>query len=179
MVKAGALQPRTHAAFLRGVMPTNCKMSELAKALERGGFTSVVTVRGSGNVLFRAEGSDLAELRAGLEAAIERHLGRVFSAHVRALDTLATLASRDPFVSLDVRPGDKRDVTFLRAPTSRPLPAPRSGAAILRVEGDIAFSTHTPNHPDGPVFMKLLAEAFGEDITTRTWETFLEVLARR
>ena len=107
MVKAGALQPRTHAAFLRGVMPTNCKMSELAKALERGGFTSVVTVRGSGNVLFRAEGSDLAELRAGLEAAMERHLGRVFSAHVRALDTLAALASRDPFASLDVPPGGK------------------------------------------------------------------------
>ena len=179
MAKAGAGQARTHAAFLRGVMPTNCKMSELAKALERGGFTRVLTVRGSGNVLFGAEGSDLVAIRAGLEAAMDRHFGRVFAAHVRSLDTLAALAARDPFASLDVRAGDKRDVTFLRAPTSRPLPAPRSGAAILRVEGDIAFSTHTPNHPDGPVFMKLLAEAFGDDITTRTWETLLEVLAKR
>lgn len=160
-------------------MPTNCKMSELARAIERGGFTSVATVRGSGNVLFGTDETDLGTIRSRLEAAMQRHLGRVFAAHVRSLDTLAALAARDPFASLDVAPGDKRDVTFLRAPHARALPAPRGGAAILRVEGDVALSTHTPAHPDGPVFMKLLSEAFGDDITTRTWETVLEVLAKR
>lgn len=170
---------RTHAAFLRGVMPTNCKMSELAEAFERVGFTGVLTVRGSGNVLLGTEETDLAMIRATLEAAMERHLGRVFPAHVRSLAQLATLVARDPFSSLEVAAGDKRDVTFLRSSTRCALPAPRSGAAILRVEGDIALSTHTPHHPDGPVFMKLLSEAFGDDITTRTWETLLEVVAKQ
>jgi uncharacterized protein (DUF1697 family) len=160
-------------------MPTNCKMSELAQAIERGGFTSVATVRGSGNVLFSTEETGLAAIRARLEAVMERHLGRVFAAHVRSLGTLAALAARDPFASLAVAPGDKRDVTFLRAASTRRLSAPRSGAAILGVEGDIALSTHTPHHPDGPVFMKLVSKAFGEDITTRTWESVLEVLAKR
>lgn len=160
-------------------MPTNCNMSELARALERGGFQDVVTVLGSGNVLFGTDETDLATIRARLEAAMKADLGRVFPAHVRSLDALDALAAHDPFASLGVAPGDKRDVTFLRAAPPRRLPPARSGAAILRVDGDLALSTHTPRHPDGPVFMKLLSEAFGEDITTRTWETLLKVLAKR
>jgi uncharacterized protein (DUF1697 family) len=160
-------------------MPTNCKMSELAAAIERGGFTDVVTVLGSGNVLFGTSETDLVVIRTRLEAAMKSHLGRVFVAHVRSLDTLESLAARDPFASLDVPEGDKRDVTFLRVAPKRALPPPRSGAAILAVAGDVALSIHTPGHPDGPVFMNLLSEAFGDDITTRTWETVLKVLAKR
>ena len=40
-----------YAAFLRGVMPTNCKMPALQAAFEAAGFTDVKTVLGSGNVL--------------------------------------------------------------------------------------------------------------------------------
>jgi uncharacterized protein (DUF1697 family) len=33
-----------YAAFLRGVMPTNCKMPELKRAFEDAGFKDVKTV---------------------------------------------------------------------------------------------------------------------------------------
>ena len=39
-----------YAAFLRGVMPTNCKMADLKKAFEAAGFTGVKTFLASGNV---------------------------------------------------------------------------------------------------------------------------------
>ena len=35
---------RRYAAFLRGVMPTNCKMPELKRCFEAAGFTEVKTV---------------------------------------------------------------------------------------------------------------------------------------
>ena len=40
-----------YAAFLRGVMPTNCKMPQLKAAFEAAGFTDVKTLLGSGNVV--------------------------------------------------------------------------------------------------------------------------------
>src|SRR3989475_9845092 len=43
-----------YAAFLRGVMPVNAKMSDLKKAFEAAGFTDVKTILGSGNVVFSA-----------------------------------------------------------------------------------------------------------------------------
>ena len=44
---------KRYAVFLRGVMPTNCRMPELKKAFEAAGFEDVKTLLGSGNVLLR------------------------------------------------------------------------------------------------------------------------------
>ena len=64
-----------YAAFLRGVMPTNCKMSELKKAFESAGFTEVTTFLASGNVAFDAPKASNAVLEKKVEAAIEKGLG--------------------------------------------------------------------------------------------------------
>lgn len=160
-------------------MPTNCDMKELAAAFEAAGVTDVLTVLGSGNVVFTSDERDLDTLTRRLERAMQARLGRVFTPFVRTLDALEALVAADPFAAFDVPDGDKRDVTFLRAPSSVRPPPPRAGAAVLGVRGAEVFSHHTPRHPDGPVFMKLLAEAFGDEITTRTWDTVKKVLAKR
>lgn len=45
---------------------------------------------------------------------------------------------------------------------------------ILAIEGCEVFTAHVP-HPKGPVFMTLLEQTFGKDITTRTWDTVQKV----
>ena len=40
-------------------------------------------------------------------------------------------------------------------------------------DGEI-FSAYLPT-PKGPVFMTLIQKTFGEDVTTRTWETVRKV----
>ena len=45
---------RRYAALLRGVSPSNAKMSDLKKAFEAARFTDVKTVLSSGNVAFTA-----------------------------------------------------------------------------------------------------------------------------
>lgn len=170
---------RTHVAFLRGVMPTNCKQSELAVAFARAGFTDVVTVLGSGNVVFATKSTDLARITRKAEAAMQAELGRVFTPFVRSLDALEALVARDPFARFSIPEGAKRDVTFLPAPTRAAPPPPLASAAILAIEGAEAFSFHVPRHPEGPLFMKMLAAAFGEACTTRTWETVQKVVAKR
>jgi len=161
-----------YAAFLRGVMPMNCKMPELKRAFESAGFTEVKTILGSGNVAFNARAASEAALERRAEAAMLEHLGQAFFTIVRSVDVLNDLLASDPYRSFRLDAGAKRVVTFLRDQrvSKVKLPVERDGARILALKGREAFSAYTRT-PKGPVFMTLIEQAFGKDVTTRTWET--------
>jgi uncharacterized protein (DUF1697 family) len=166
------------AAFLRGVMPTNARMADLRRAFERAGFKDVRTVLGSGNVLFTAPPLPGTALERAAEAAMMRHLGRAFPTIVRRVDALRRLVAADPFKGIRLPPGSRRVVTFLRGrPSARlSLPVERDGSCILHRVGGEVFSAYVPG-PRGAVFMTLIEETLGKDVTTRTWETVTKVAA--
>ena len=102
---------------------------------------------------------------------MSEHLGQAFFTIVRPVDALNDLLASDPYRAFRLDAGAKRVVTFPRdKPSKVKLPAQRDGARILLVKGREAFSAYTRT-PKGPVFMTLIAETFGRDVTTRTWET--------
>src|SRR5437867_13091398 len=122
-----------YAAFLRGVMPMNCKMPALKAAFEAAGFTDVKTVLGSGNVVFDARSTSEQALEQRAEAAMHEQLGQAFLTIVRPIEHLRQLLTTDPYKRFKVSPKAKRIVTFLR---SRPkakiaLPVELNGARIL------------------------------------------------
>ena len=161
-----------YAAFLRGVMPTNCKMPELKKAFENAGFTDVKTLLGSGNVIFDAPKTPIPALERKVEAAMQKSLGRSFLTIVRPVDGLRALIESDPFKGVRLKPDSKKIVTFLRKPpTGLDLPIEQDNARILKLEGNDLFTVYSPT-PKGPVFMKLIEKAAGgKEQTTRTWDT--------
>lgn len=165
-----------YAAFLRGISPTNAKMSELRQAFESAGFANVKTILASGNVAFDARAASDASLERKAEAAMTQRLGRTFFTIVRPQDALRELLATDPYRGLGLESGAKRVVTFLRtAPASKlRLPVARDGASILAVKGREVFSAYVPT-PKGPVFMVLIERALGKDVTTRTWDTVAKV----
>jgi uncharacterized protein (DUF1697 family) len=169
---------RRYAAFLRGVSPMNAKMPELKRCFEAAGFTDIRTVLSSGNVVFNARASSEASLERKVETVMKERLGRAFLIIVRPLDALRTILASDPYGAFRLSPGAKRVVTFLR---NRPqakleLPIELDGARILSVEGSEVFSAYVPG-PRGPVFMTLIEKTFGEEVTTRTWDTVKKVAA--
>lgn len=166
-----------HAAFLRGVSPMNCKMTELRAAFEAAGFTDVKTVLSSGNVVFGATGSGRA-LEKKCEAAMEAHMGKAFLTIVRPVKALQALLDDDPFAGRRLPAGAKRVVTFLRsAPQVVPaLPLERDGARILALLGRELFTAYVPS-PKGAPFMTFIERSFGQDVTTRTWDTVRKVVA--
>jgi uncharacterized protein (DUF1697 family) len=167
-----------YAAFLRGVMPTNCRMPELKRAFEGAGFRNVATVLASGNVVFDASAAPVAALERKAEAAMQKTLGRTFMAFVRPIGALEKMLASDPYKGVRLDGTAKRIVTFIRErPAKLELPIDRELTRILRVDDGIAFSAYMPN-PKGPVFMVLLKKTFGEDQTTRTWLTIEKVVAR-
>lgn len=161
-----------YAAFLRGVMPTNCKMPELKKAFEKAGFTDVRTLLGSGNVIFDAPKTPIPALETKVEAAMHKSLGKSFLTIVRPVDELRALIESDPFKGVRLKPDSKKIVTFLRKPpTGLDLPVEQDNARILKLEGNDLFTVYSPT-PKGPVFMKLIEKAAGgKEQTTRTWDT--------
>lgn len=167
---------RRYAAFLRGVGPMVAKMPDLKKSFELAGFTDVRTLLSSGNVVFSATPDNSLEGRA--EAAMQKVLGRTFLTIIRPIDVLAALLARDPYRGLKLPAGAKRVVTFLRDPPGRApsLPIKRHGASILRIDGREVFSAYVST-PHGPVFMELIEQTFGKNVTTRTLDTVRKVAA--
>ncbi len=165
-----------YAAFLRGVMPMNCKMPALRTAFEAAGFTDVKTVLGSGNVVFDARSSSEQALEQRAQAAMHEHLGQAFFTIVRPIEHLRQLLATDPYKRFKVSPKAKRIVTFLRGrPQAKiALPVELEGARILAMKDREIFSAYLPN-PKGPVFMGLIQKTFGKDQTTRTWDTVAKV----
>jgi len=161
-----------YVAFLRGVSPSNAKMSELKRCFERAGFIKVVTVLSSGNVIFDAPVSNDSVLERKAEDAMQKYLGRSFYSIVRPVNYLQKLLGTDPYAKFHVAPDAKRVVSFLRKPgiPKQRLPLEADGARVLCVIGREAFTAYTPSDK-GPIFMSLIEQAFGADVTTRTWQT--------
>ncbi len=167
---------RRYAAFLRGVSPMNAKMPELKACFEAAGFTDVKTLLSSGNVVFTAGATSVALVERRAEAAMEKGLGRAFFTIVRPVDALRAVLASDPYRGFRLAPGAKRVVTFLRrAPKAKvTLPVELHGARILCMDGCEVFSAYVPG-PKGPVFMSLIEKTFGQEVTTRTWDTVKKV----
>jgi uncharacterized protein (DUF1697 family) len=119
-----------------------------------------------------------AALAKRAEAAMQQALGRTFPTTVRSITALRGLVEADPFAAFRLAKGSKRVVTFLSAkPRVRlALPIALHDARILDVRGTEVLSAYVPG-PRGPVFMTLIERTFGRDVTTRTWETVLKLVA--
>jgi len=161
-----------YIALLRGVSAMNAKMPELKAAFESAGFTNVRTVLGSGNVVFDADGHDVAALEAQAEAAMSRELGRSFYTIIRSRAELEALLAADTHGEHGIPAEAKRMVSFFRStPTPRvELPLAENFASVFLVRGREAFTAYVPREND-PVFMRLIEKAFGKDVTTRTLDT--------
>ncbi len=150
----------------------NAKMPELKQCFAAAGFTDIRTIRSSGNVVFSARAASEASLERKAEAAMKKHLGHSFLTIVRPVEALRAMLAADPFRDFRLSPGSKRVITFLRAKPKAKLrlPIEVDGARILRLEGKAVFIAYVPS-PKGAAFMTLIEKTFGEEVTTRTWDT--------
>jgi uncharacterized protein (DUF1697 family) len=153
-------------------------MSALKHSFEAAGFTNVRTVLSSGNIIFDARSALEASLERKAEATMQASLGRTFYTIVRPLEVLRRLLETDPYAAHALPPSAKRVVSFLRVPSTAKLafPIERDGAQIMGMAGREVFTAYVPGEK-GPVFMQLLENAFGREVTTRTWETLKKCVA--
>jgi uncharacterized protein (DUF1697 family) len=167
-----------YVALVRGVSPLNAKMPELKACFEYAGFENVRTVLSSGNVVFDSELTSPAAIEAKAEAAMAKTLGRVFYPIVRSAAELNILLSADPYAEHGIPPDAKRVISFFReSPNAKiALPLAQDLASVFLLRGREAFTAYRPTEK-GPVFMILIEQAFGKNVTTRTLDTVAKCAA--
>ena len=167
-----------YVAFLRGVNlgPTNkVAMPRLRAMAEELGYREVRSYINSGNLLFRATGTDL-ELTEALEQAITAEFGLRIDVAVRTEAQLRTLLEQNPFPD-----GDPSRVTvaFL---TRRPPPeAEQRVAALAGGQEPFVFAGLEVwvNYRQGQGNSKLAAQfakAVGVSSTVRNLRTVTKVV---
>ncbi len=150
-------------------------MSRLRDVLVANGYGNVRTVLSSGNAAFDTDARSEAELEQTLESLLQKEFGRGFFPIVRSSASLQEFIGGDPFATLPVPTGAKRVVSFLRTEVAPrvALPLNEDTATVFCQEGREVLTAYTPS-PNGPVFMQLIARAYGDEVTTRTLETVIK-----
>lgn len=171
-----------YVALLRGINlgGRTVKMDALRASFESLGYTEVRTLLASGNVVFAAKEEDAAKLRAAIERQFAKDFG--FDAHIllRSTSQIAALVKAAPFKAVKAGPGVRTHITFLGAPAASKLKTPYRSK-----EGDFQLLTATKDYLAGVVgpkggsvdYMDFLSQHFGDEITTRTWNTVEKIHA--
>lgn len=160
-----------YVALLRGInIGRTTKMEDLRRVFDALGYDGVRTVRATGNVLFETRTTAARSLTRRIEDALADAFGYRISVVVRTKDELERLLEANPFAKVDVTPGTRMHVTFLKEPADA-ADLPRGpGFEVLGIFDGAVCSVV---HPSGttPDLMSALDRAFGKEVTTRTWST--------
>jgi uncharacterized protein (DUF1697 family) len=144
-------------------------MTDLKRIGEEAGLARARTYIASGNLLGASDAGE-DELRAALEARLERHLGRPVLTVTRTRSELARIVHANPFPDADPA---KTVVIFLNAPAAADLP---KGASGVGRETIVASGREIYVHyPDGIGRSKLKIPA-ASDGTARNINTLTSLL---
>lgn len=164
-----------YVGLLRGIAPMNPKMrnAELRRVFESLGFDDVRTVISSGNVLFASPDRSAVRLEARIEEALHDHLGAPCTTMLRTRRQIDDLAGSGAFDQYDDGPAGRCNVTFLkrRPPPSQEPPDVGPGSVLVAVRGREVLTAVDMTGPSTPIVMARLEQAYGTDMTTRTWKT--------
>ncbi len=168
-----------YVVFLRGINVGGnalVKMTEAKQAFESLGFTHVVSVLASGNLVFEATESKPNVLTRQIEDMLARKFGLQATAILRTSWQLSQVTKLNPFCGQELSPQTKLQVTFLDEETKTksqfPVTLPTSEFKVIQISPseiwsavDLSTSARTPE------LMNFLEKQFGKGLTTRTLST--------
>lgn len=180
------MSTRRYAAFLRGINVGGnniIRMGDVRTALAAAGCAEVATILASGNVVFSSPDAEEAAARERVERTLEAACGKRIRALVRPVEHLRDLVARDPFAAIPVTPDTRLYVTFLPQPRTTaltiPYRTPGGELTLLELSDTELLSVLVLGNGPGTVdVMSLIEKEFGGDVTTRSWNTVLKVVAK-
>ena len=174
----------TYVAFLRGITPSNPRMSnENLRDLFNGlGFTNVETVISSGNVIFETKSQNPKILENILQETLQDKLGISGTTFIRTKDELDQLVHRNPFSNIEDTRKSKLNVTFTKKKVEYGFKFNGNdkygGFKVFSIEEHTLGSIIDLTVTKTPTMMQWLEEEFGKDVTTRTWKTMGRIVKR-
>ena len=174
-----------YVALLRGINlgKRRLKMDELRRAFADWGFANPTTLLASGNVVFDAQESDPAAVRATVESSMLSSFGFEAPTVIRTAPQIEALVAADPTQGVEVTKATKLHVTFLEHPLSDAIALPFKSAEpdfeVRKIDDLHLFNIVVLGPSTGSLdLMNWLEKNFGNGATTRTWNTVLKIHAR-
>lgn len=178
-------ETHTWVILLRGINVGGVKvlMADLKTMLEEIGMSDVKTLLASGNVVLESEIDDAVELKRVVEAALAETFGRKLTVLIRSMTQILALVDADPFRDVDVGPNPRLNVTFLGDAVKGRLDLPwrldDNSAVIFAIGDDAILSAHDADKMGTIEAMEIIGKTYGNDITTRNWNTVQKIAALR
>jgi len=171
-----------YVVFLRGINVGGHKkvpMAELRQRMEALGFTQVVTILNSGNVIFQATEEDEQVVEATIAQELTSHFGFPIPVMSRRAEAISDLLQRNPFHAIEVTKEIRLYVSFLKTKPSPGLTLPWTSEdgsfRILEAKDRIVCSLLDLSVTTTPEGMNVLEQLFGKDLTTRNWNTLQRI----
>ncbi len=173
----------TYVSLLRGINVgghKKIKMADLRALYESQGFRQTRTLLQSGNAVFRAETSDLAQLKRRLEDGIHERFGFEAQVILRSLAEYRATLDHHAFSAAQLERGNHALILFLSAAPDpvavEALRANNPGREEISAAGDALYVFYTDGVARSKLDTKRIERALNLVATARNWNTCQRIL---
>lgn len=170
-------------SFLRGINVGGHKkirMADLRELYASLGFREIRTLLQTGNVIFQTEETDLARVKARLEAGIYAAYGFDVQLIMRNSAAFKTIFNRHPFTEAQLAEPRKIAVVFLTdAPSTEAVEALREnnpGRENIWADGSELYIFYLDGQARSKLDNSRIERALGLPSTARNWNTCQRIL---
>ena len=174
-----------YIAFLRGINVGGrhkVPMKELSDQMAKLGYSSIVTILNSGNIIFTAPLKGEQDMEDELSAHLEKVFGFPIPVIIRNAEAIKALMSHNPFKDVVVTKDTRLYVTFLKDIPKKKVTLPYfsddKSFSITDEQDKTVCSILDLSINSSPKVMEALEELFGKNITTRNWNTVMKIGAK-
>lgn len=168
----------TYIALLRGINVGGhhkVPMADLKATFTTMGFTNIVTLLNSGNVIFNAEEADIKVLETNIAERLASVFGFSIPTIIRSAEAIQHMIKNDPFATIEITKDIRLYVSFLQedseAGISFPWTSDDQSFTVLDKQEGIVLSVLDVSVTKTPKGMAMLEQWYGKGITTRNWNT--------
>ena len=176
---------KKYSAFLRGVNVGGhhkVPMVDLKVTLKSLGYTDIITILNSGNVIFDAPIQDVKDLEKSIEVTLESAFGFPIPTCIREASDIVRFHESDPFKNSTVTKDIRFYISFLKEPTTSDITIPYRSLdysyKIIEEREKTILSVLDLSISQTPKAMSILEKTYGKDITTRNWKTIERIIKK-
>ncbi|MFD2036182.1 DUF1697 domain-containing protein [Belliella marina] len=174
-----------YIAFLRGINVGGhhkVPMKDLALYMEQLGFTNVITILNSGNIIFDSNENNIKVIEDQLEKQLQLKFGFPIPTIVQSAENLLKLYQEAPFKQHVPTKDTRFYITFVKDNPSTQIELPwvsqDSSFQVLTYKNKIVSSILDVSKMSSPKGMEILEKSFGKNITTRNLNTIEKLVAK-
>ena len=171
-----------YIAFLRGINVTGhhkVPMAELRKEFTKLGFTNVITLLNSGNVIFESKPGSEESFEQSIAVHLEKVFGFYIPVLIRNANDIIELTDSEPFKNIELTKDIRLYISFMKEKTNVDISIPWStednSFQILEIRNRTIISVVNLTNTQTTKAMEILEKFFGKDITTRNWNTVMRI----